>query len=478
MKKDRKNDLSVSSGTVDIILGDDDKSKIYSHAVFCQCILPVRSLPKEETYYHVEHGNTSLVIQSGIIRSESGQIHKMEVPAGPKARLLFPYIIDQVKRTGNPIVDMGKNLREYMIRNNIPVGGQNAKEITRQVYNIAASNIYLGISGETATHKFSTQKNYRVASEVSFWTEKQPEQLSIWSPYLTVSDEFMAAVDKHTVLLNLRPLIELQANPRAMDMYTWLSYRVRTVKYPVKISYRDLHSVFGKQTKTEKDFKKNFKAAIKQAIPYISQAHIDLESDKNHIILRNTSSQHFYLPGVAGQGGSLPVAEGVFGELKDIGLSVPAIDKITKQYEPDAIKKAAAVTKQNIEAGKVKNPPGFFTKALKEGWEPAAAAETAKETLKQQGYDAAREARIKPLVWRKVRKALSDMLGEAIFASWIMDLSYVSQAEGKVVLKTSGRFTAQTIENQYLHKIEVAWKQVSGETVTVTIVVGNEPATV
>ena len=64
MKKDNEYGNSLADKAVDLVLGEKKDAKVYSHAVFCQCILPVRSLPKEEEFYQVQHGNTSLIIQS------------------------------------------------------------------------------------------------------------------------------------------------------------------------------------------------------------------------------------------------------------------------------------------------------------------------------------------------------------------------------------------------------------------------------
>ena len=468
MKKDNeRNDLTASKQTLDLVLGVTKDSKIYSHAVFCQCVLPVRALPKEEDFYQVKHGNTSLIIQAGVLTSEAGIAHKMEVPAGAKARLLFPYIIDQAKRTGNPVIDMGESLRDYMNRNNIPIGGSNAKEISRQVRNIGASNISLGMWGETETQKFSSQKNYRVASEISFWTEKHPDQLSIWNPYITVSDEFMAAIESHCVLLDLQPLIALQANPRAMDIFTWLSYRIQTVRYPVKISYADLHSIFGKQTKELKNFKAELKRSIKQALPYIPGADVDVDSDKKHLILKNTSRLIFLPSGKAAQigAGEAPVggdvfgelqASNIFGELESLGLAAPVIAKLTKDYDIGAIQKAAFVTKQNMESGKVKNPAGLFTKALKEKWEPVVTNnEDTGKTVELEPVD---DSHITDPAWKAVRASLLEQLGQGVFNSWIAPLDVVATTKTSISLEVPTRFIEDYVEQHYLKHILAAFK--------------------
>lgn len=453
-----------------------DEKKIFTSAIFAQCILPIKALPEGEDYYHVQHGNTNLTIQAGIIQNQDGKIYKAAIPSGPKARLILPYIINSVKSTGNPTVDMGKSLRQYMEKNGIPVGGANAKEISRQVHNIAASNIYIGIHGSTETHSYSCQKNYRIAQEISFFTERDPDQLAIWNPYFRVSDEFIAAaVDSHSFLLDFKPLIELQASPRAMDMYIWLSYRLHSVKHPVKIPYKSLFGIFGKQTKSLGDFKRSFKAAIHAAIPYVLDADIDLESDKEHIIIRNNRQKHIYMPSNSASKelkNHSPVEAGIFEELQTIGLKPITIKKLSNSYEINAIEKATLVLKQNMRTTEVDNPDAFITKALKEKWEPR--KEKVPENNSREKIEMVDEDVVEPIDWRNVRKLVREKIGDALFYSWILNLEFKSIANEEVVLKHRNNFVRKTINSDYLSIIENAWEVIKGEKLKVSIILEKD----
>ena len=119
-------------------------------AVFAQCFLPIRT-PKKGTLRHqVTHGNASLIVRAGEL-IDPAKMHKMkmcEVPAGPKARLLLAYINNQAIRHG-PEINLGDSLRQFMARAGVKVGGPNGREIQRQVKNIAACQMILGVWGET-----------------------------------------------------------------------------------------------------------------------------------------------------------------------------------------------------------------------------------------------------------------------------------------------------------------------------------------
>lgn len=445
---------NITNGKLKEILGES-RSKIYTHAVFCQCVLPAKALPQGQRYYEVKHGKSSLIIQAGLLRDDAGKIHEMEVPAGAKARLLFPYIIDNAKRSGNPTVDMGHNLYQFMLQNKVPIGGKNRSELLRQANNISTSMINLGVWGETSSHKYMTQKQYRVAEEMSFWAEKNPDQLSMWNQYITLSDEFMAAIEDHSVLLDLQPFIALQSNPRAMDMYTWLSYRIPSVRGAVKISYKDLHSIFGAQTKLLGDFKRDFKKALNLALPYVDKADLDLESDTRHLIIRNKTHKTFITSGI-GTVDEIAVEEGVFGALQMIGLSKQKIQELSIENKKEEIEKALMVTKQGLEKGKVKNAPGFLLRALKEGWEPSVLPKKQEVTVPAI-LDTTFEDYIVDQDWKKVRTKIVNKRGIASFNNWIKDLQIIDKGRGEVTLAAKTRFIAEEIKKNYIDDLKQFW---------------------
>ncbi len=258
-----------------VVINRDDVA--FTHSAFVQCFLPLRALPKEQMEYQIDHGNASLLIQAGRLYDPDNpkRWKKMEVPAGGKARLLFAYINDRAIRTKNPVIDMGHSLRDFMERNGVPACGSNIKEIVRQAENIAAAEILLGVWGE----KKVTTKRAIIAEELSFWLEKDPRQMTFWQPTMILSDSYMKTLEKHRVPLDFRVLVALQANPRAMDVYCWLAYRLRSVKASTKIPYEALHPVFGRGIKELKHFKVHFKKALNEAYRYYPEAKFDLEKD-------------------------------------------------------------------------------------------------------------------------------------------------------------------------------------------------------
>ena len=72
-----------------------------------------------------------------------------------------------------------------------------------------------------------------------------------------------------------------------MDLYTWLTYRVNSVKAPVSIPWESLYQVFGASVSELKYFKRDFKEALNKALPYVK--NLEIEMDSKHLKLINTS---------------------------------------------------------------------------------------------------------------------------------------------------------------------------------------------
>ena len=199
----------VTPGDVEDALAIADVG--YTHAVMVQCFFPQR--PISGLTYDTTHGRASLSIEAGrLIKPDVfGEIIQCAVPSGAKARLILPYIIGEAVRTASPEIDLGRSLRTFMERLGMPVGGSNGQKITAEIQNIAAATIMLG---EWADDR-ARMRAGRMAKELSFWLERNPDQQSFWTPTMTLSAEFFAAIQDHRVPINMHHLAHLARSPRA-----------------------------------------------------------------------------------------------------------------------------------------------------------------------------------------------------------------------------------------------------------------------
>ena len=152
----------------------------YCHGVMMQCFLPQKALPKGRREWQVNHGRASMLVEAGrvIIPEKDYGFRHCDVPAGTKPRFIIPYIIGYAVLHGNREIDMGKSFAPLHEENRDARHGSQWKILTREVENVAAANFYLGEwNKEGGITQFA-----RVAKELSFWIDRDNNQLSFWQP--------------------------------------------------------------------------------------------------------------------------------------------------------------------------------------------------------------------------------------------------------------------------------------------------------
>ena len=249
----------------------------YMHAALMQCFLPHR--PTDARRYETSHGNASLVVHAGELANPNIRRGWIEcrIPSGAKPRLILPYIIREAIRNASPEIDLGSSLRKFMASLNVPVAGTNAKALTVQIENIAAAHIVIGEWTDDAVHT----RGGRFAKELSFWLERNPDQRTLWTPTMTLSDEFFDTIQHHRVPIDTVHLARLARSPRRMDLYAWLSYR--TARIPARrrepISLRALHAIFAPDITRYADFTAKLRRDLKAIHTVYPLFKVDLAGD-------------------------------------------------------------------------------------------------------------------------------------------------------------------------------------------------------
>ena len=256
----------------------------FTHSVFAQCFLPLRKLRGNAKRYEIQHGNASLLIKAGdLINPDTKMYEEQDVPYGAAARVAFAHIHNHVIRAGSldeaQDVPMGESLRKFFKARRLKISGQNGKQIVKQIHNIAAAHISIGIWVENQTKQINMPT---LAEEINFWVEKDEKQRSLWQPNMILNRRYVETIRERRVPLDIRALIQLYEKPRAMDVFTWLSYRLPQIKnkYGVFVPFfgkNGLHGVFGHSVKDKYKFKQLFVQSIQEVIALYPDARIAIE---------------------------------------------------------------------------------------------------------------------------------------------------------------------------------------------------------
>ena len=269
----------LPAGLFDEVIRPEDIG--YTHPVFLQCFMPLRHKADNKDHWQTDCGRASLVIRSGILADpkKPNTFVKCTVPAGPKARIVNAYINDYILRERTPIVPLGETMREAMERMNIPICGTNGKELQKEIKNFAASEIILGVWDKDGNTR---QDQAKVAKRLSFWIEKNPNQKVFWQPEIAVSGDYYNAVTEPDRMAPFYwpALVGLQHNPRAMDIHSFLVYRLRGgLKRPVPLHAKVLHAMFGGNRGQLKHFWPEFKKSLAEAHKFYPTAIVEVKKD-------------------------------------------------------------------------------------------------------------------------------------------------------------------------------------------------------
>lgn len=94
---------------------------------------------------------------------------------------------------------------------------------------------------------------------------------------------------RSAVPLDLRAVRALQQSPLSIDLYCWLTYRIRRVIRPTKIPLHSLKSQFGAAYSKPADFKRAFSAAMLEVACVYPKLKFELQDDSLLLMTSPTS---------------------------------------------------------------------------------------------------------------------------------------------------------------------------------------------
>jgi hypothetical protein len=198
------------------------------------------------------------------------------LPHGTYPRLILLYVCQQVVLTKSPIVEMGAGLTMAMKSCGLAVtGGAKGTIATfrRQLDRMFYASLGWtyregrGITEEERCFMFGGRETW-TASEFG-----EPAGCRI-----TVDPRFFRELGEHPVPIDLAAVRNLAAlhGPFAIDLYTWLPYRLWGVTRSEDISWAALREQFGADYSTEKDFREAFLEGLTAIQPYYPAARVEI----------------------------------------------------------------------------------------------------------------------------------------------------------------------------------------------------------
>jgi hypothetical protein len=246
--------------------------------------------PRTDVYTR-ENGKFRLKILAGY---EGG------IPYGIYPRLLISWITTEAVRNQSPVIQLGDSLKDFL-RNVLELrsssgGARGAStrvlDQMKRLFGSLVSAHYLGDENNGFTLRnvlIAEELRISPGTENNFWEPQSEEEAGKWQSLVRLTSGFYNELINGPVPIDLRAYKALRGSPLAMDIYTWLTYRMSyTVRKTNPIRWEALMMQFGSgyssgEDQGKRDFKKSFLRALKPVQLIYPEANLEIH--ENGIVL-------------------------------------------------------------------------------------------------------------------------------------------------------------------------------------------------
>ena len=166
-----------------------------------------------------------------------------KLPFGNLPRLLLAWVSTEAVRTGSRVLILGDSLSEFMRTLGVySSAGGVANRLRNQMdrlFNAHVSMIYEDERGKATV-------NSLIARRTEFWwNERKPDERMLWESKIELGEDFFNEIIQHPVPLDMNTLTALKRCALGLDLYLWLTYRMFTLKHPLRLTWRQVYRQFG-----------------------------------------------------------------------------------------------------------------------------------------------------------------------------------------------------------------------------------------
>jgi hypothetical protein len=141
-----------------------------------------------------------------------------------------------------------------------------------------------------------------VTSTGPSWLRPARELISrrtVWRSQVVLGQDFFEEITRSAVPIDLRAIHHLKSSPMAIDLYTWLTYRMSYLRKPTVVPWEGLQNRFGADYTRPRDFRRKVLTQLQEvlrAYPAVrvgrTDAGLRLYPSPPHIRTRKDSPRH------------------------------------------------------------------------------------------------------------------------------------------------------------------------------------------
>lgn len=245
----------------------------FSHSLLCQLSLPYKNLNSQRVFER-RSGKVSIRLEAGSLMTPTGRWKDMGLPYGSKSRLLMLFLCSQSIKQQSPTIEVSDSFTQFCrdIGSKRP-NGRAMRAIKEQIDRLACVSMKLASTEGHGQFQGFVFDGIRVASTID------DRQGYMFDNMFSFNPTFYESLKEHSVPLDLRCLRGLQHSSRALDIYVWLTERLRRIRQgrSQMVRWTSLRFQFGDPNQDLDSFKRAFKTALKQTLILYYQAANSVE---------------------------------------------------------------------------------------------------------------------------------------------------------------------------------------------------------
>lgn len=264
-------------------------SPSFLHSALCAMSLPVRRPADEHAPIIRRDGQYTLVINpKPVVETVDGQsrFQSLGVPFGSLPRLVLIHIMTEAVRTKSRHIVLGETFTDWMRRmgfRTISYGPRGSATLVReQLDRLLACEWIIRWDGDggQVEREFGV-KEIKLTNEYVGVDRKN----GAFMREIYMTEGFFEHLRQHAVPLNENAIRQLRDSATALDLYTWLAYRLPRInpKRPSSISWQQLAVHFGNDGKNVRKFRQTVRDAWER---HVSAVYPEAKADFDTTLIR------------------------------------------------------------------------------------------------------------------------------------------------------------------------------------------------
>ena len=286
-------------------VASEDPTPSFLHSALCAMSLPVRRPPDETRPILRQDGQYTLAITpKPVLRPVDGQqqLCVLGVPYGSLPRLILIHVMTEAVRNRSRHIALGTSFTDWMRRmghRTVSFGPRGSATLVRQQLDrLLACEWMIRWDGtdRDGGHEFAI-KEIKLTNQYAGTDAAGGSYLR----EILLTESFYDHLREHAVPLNEHAIRELRESATALDLYTWLAYRLPRVsaKRPTTLSWQQLAGHFGNEGRNIRKFRQTVRDAWER---HVSGVYPEARAEFDTTVVRLHASppplQRRVVPGI------------------------------------------------------------------------------------------------------------------------------------------------------------------------------------